>query len=136
MPVVPYEVVLGSISLSLQGDLKPRIFTSAGHDDDADIFGTHGRGSTIRRNLDVSGLSPPDDLGSDFADSPDASPIRKLFLAANYPTNEIEALQQRLAHAQRQINILKGSPNHEKQLRMRLEGSLGAAHLLDEDEEE
>jgi hypothetical protein len=110
--------------------------TPAGHDDDADIFGTHGRGSTNRRNLDVSGLFPPDDLGSDLADSPDASPIRKPFLAANHPTNEIEGLQQRLAHAQRQINTLKGLLNHEKQLRMRLEGSPGAAHLLDEDEEE
>lgn len=110
--------------------------TPAAHDDDADIFGTHGRGSTNRRNLDVAGLFPPDDLGSDFADSPDASPIRKPFLAANHPTNEIEALQQRLAHAQRQINTLKGSLNREKQLRMRLEGSLGATDLLDEDEAE
>jgi hypothetical protein len=67
--------------------------TPAGHDDGADIFGTHGRGPTNRRNLDLSGLSPPDDLGSDFADSPNASPIRKPFLAANHPTNEIEALQ-------------------------------------------
>ena len=110
--------------------------TPAGHDDDADIFGTHGRGSTNRRNLDVSGLFPPDDLGSDFADSPDASPIRKPFLAANHPTNEIEALQQRLAHAQRQINTLKGSLNREKQLRMRLEGSPGVTNPLDEDEEQ
>jgi hypothetical protein len=91
--------------------------TPTGHDNDADIFGTHGRGSTNRRNLDVSGLFPPDDLGSDLADSPDASPIRKPFLAANHPTNEIEALRQRLAHAQRQINTLKGSLNHEKHLR-------------------
>ncbi|KAF8962640.1 hypothetical protein BDZ97DRAFT_2059572 [Flammula alnicola] len=95
--------------------------TPAGHDDPDDVFGTTGRGSTNRRNLDVSGLFPPDDLGSDFADSPDPSPVRKPFLAANHPTNEIEALQQRLAHAQRQINTLKGSLNREKQLRMRLE---------------
>jgi len=68
-------------------------FFTPAHDDDADIFGTHRRGLTNCR-LDVTGLFPPDDLGSDFADSPDASPIRKPFLAANHPTNEIEALQQ------------------------------------------
>jgi hypothetical protein len=107
--------------------------TPAGHDNDADIFGDPRK--RLHQSKE-SGLFPPDDLGSDFADSPDASPIRKPFLAANHPTNEIEALQQRLAHAQRQINTLKGSLNHEKQLRMRLEWSPGAANLLDEDEEE
>ncbi|PPQ80542.1 hypothetical protein CVT25_001575 [Psilocybe cyanescens] len=105
--------------------------TPAGRDDDGDVFGTTGRGSTNRRNLDVSGLFPPDDLGSDFADSPDPSPLRRPFLASNHPTNEIEALQQRLAHAQRQINTLKGSLNREKQLRIRLEQQASAADADD-----
>ena len=56
-----------------------------------------------------------EDLGSDYADFPKHSPFRKTFLAANHPSNEIEALQQRLAHAQRQINTLKGSLNREEQ---------------------
>ncbi|KAF8905236.1 hypothetical protein CPB84DRAFT_1745558 [Gymnopilus junonius] len=109
------------------GETKDFLTPAGGlHDDaDSDVFGT-GRPSMNRRNLDVSGLFPPDDLGSDFGDnSPDPSPLRKPFLAANHPTNEIEALQQRLAHAQRQINTLKGSLNREKQLRMRLEGAAG-----------
>jgi hypothetical protein len=53
-------------------------------------------------------LKLPDDLGSDFTDSPDASLIRKPFLAAKHPANKIKALQ-RLGHAERQINTLKGS---------------------------
>ncbi|KAF9480593.1 hypothetical protein BDN70DRAFT_805008 [Pholiota conissans] len=106
--------------------------TPAGHNDPDDVFGTTGRGSTNRRNLDVSSLFPPEDLG-DFADSPDPSPLRKPFLAANHPTNEIEALQQRLAHAQRQINTLKGSLNREKQLRIRLENG---ADIPDADEDQ
>ncbi|KAH9478703.1 Anucleate primary sterigmata protein A [Psilocybe cubensis] len=106
--------------------------TPAGRDDDGDVFGTTGRGSTNRRNLDVSGLFPPDDLGSDFPDSPDPSPLRRPFLSSNHPTNEIEALQQRLAHAQRQINTLKGSLNREKQLRIKLEQAASASADADE----
>jgi len=111
-------------------------FLTPAHDGDgeSDVFGTTGRASTNRRNLDVAGLFPPEDL-ADFADSPDPSPVRKPFLAANHPSNEIEALQQRLAHAQRQINTLKGTLNREKQLRMRLEGSPGGV-VHDEDEED
>ncbi|KAF8155589.1 hypothetical protein B0H34DRAFT_783418 [Crassisporium funariophilum] len=111
--------------------------TPAGHDDaDSDVFGTTGGASTNRRRMDMSGLFPPDDLGSDFADSPDPSPVRKPFLAANHPSNEIEALQQRLAHAQRQINTLKGSLNREKQLRMRLEGGASPGIILNDGEGE
>ena len=106
--------------------------TPAGLDNDPDVFSTTGGASTNRRKLDVSGMFGTDDLASDFADSPDPSPVRKSFLAANHPSNEIEALQQRLAHAQRQINTLKGSLHREKQRRMQLEG--GAAIHDDEDE--
>jgi hypothetical protein len=88
--------------------------TPAGLDDDSDVFGTTGGASTNRWKLDVSSMFGAEDLGSDYADSPEHSPFRKIFLAANHPSNEIEALQQRLAHAQRQINTLKGSLNREK----------------------
>ena len=57
-------------------------------------------------------------------------------MTANHPSNEIEALQQRLTHAQRQINTLKGSLNREKQQRMRLEGCGGTVIHDDEDENE
>lgn len=101
--------------------------TPAGQEDRDDVFGTTGRASTNRRNLDVSALFPPEDLGDDFGDTPDPSPIKRPFLAPNHPANEIEALQQRLAHAQRQINTLKGTLNREKQTRMRLEAAANAA---------
>ncbi|KAF8955359.1 hypothetical protein BDZ97DRAFT_297073 [Flammula alnicola] len=77
--------------LTPRGTDAKDFLTPAGHDDPDDVFGTTGRGSTNRRNLDVSSLFPPDELGSDFADSPDASPVRKPFFAANHPTNKIEA---------------------------------------------
>ena len=109
--------------------------TPAGLDDDSDVFGTTGGASTNRRKLDISGMFGTDDLGSDYADSPEHSPFRKTFLAANHPNNEIEALQQRLAHAQRQINTLKGSLNREKQHRLRLEGG-GGGTFIDDDEDE
>ena len=110
--------------------------TPAGLDDDSDVFGTTGGASTNRRKLDISGMFGTDDLGSDYADSPEHSPFRKTYLAANHPNNEIEALQQRLAHAQRQITTLKGSLNREKQHRMRLEGGGNTFVHDDEDENE
>ena len=49
-----------------------------------------------------------DGLGSDFADSsPDPSASRP-HRPPNHPSNEIEALKQSLAHAQRQVNMLRG----------------------------
>ncbi|PPQ81667.1 hypothetical protein CVT26_013990 [Gymnopilus dilepis] len=119
------------------GDTKDFLTPAHAEDPDADVFATGtGRPSTNRRNLDMSGLFPPDDLNGDYADlSPDPSPLRKPFLAANHPTNEIEALQQRLAHAQRQISTLKGSLNREKQLRMRLEGRSGLNGVEGEEED-
>jgi Meiotic cell cortex C-terminal pleckstrin homology len=69
-----------------------------------------------RKKYDTSGLFAAD-LG-EFADSsPDPSPA-KPFLAANHPNNEIEALQQRLTHAQRQINTLKGTLQREKEIKL------------------
>ncbi|KAF9558067.1 hypothetical protein CPC08DRAFT_667924 [Agrocybe pediades] len=108
--------------LDEQGFLTP-----AGSEDREDVFGTTGRASTNRRNMDVAALFPPEDLGDDFGDTPDASPIKRPFVAPNHPSNEIEALQQRLAHSQRQINTLKGSLNREKQARIRLEQAANAA---------
>ncbi|KAF9528362.1 hypothetical protein CPB83DRAFT_791687 [Crepidotus variabilis] len=103
-------------------------------DGDSDVFGTNGRPSTNRRATDLASLFPPGEP-IDYDNSPDPSPIRKPFQAANHPNNEIEALQQRLAHAQRQINTLKGSLNREKQHRIRLEGANGVLPQ-EEDEEE
>ncbi|PPR01243.1 hypothetical protein CVT24_006007 [Panaeolus cyanescens] len=120
------------------GGQEPNDFLTPGvrdGDGDSDVFGTTGRGSVNRRNLDVASLFPPDDPNADFPDSPDPSPLRKPFLAANHPSNEIEALQQRLAHAQRQINTLKGSLNREKQQRIRLEAAQNNA-AQDNDEQD
>ncbi|KAG6841489.1 hypothetical protein C0991_010347 [Blastosporella zonata] len=107
-----------------------------GEHGDGDVF--TGGASTNRRKMDTSAMFG-EDLGSDFADSPEVSPVRAPFLASNHPSNEIEALQQRLAHAQRQISTLKGTLQREKHLRMeyrsKLEGpglNLPAEH---EDEE-
>ncbi|KAL5508743.1 hypothetical protein ACEPAG_4778 [Sanghuangporus baumii] len=113
-------------------------------EDEDDLFGpgTTGMGmSTNRRRLDTSGLFPSDAFGPDFVDaSPDPSPSRP-FLSPNHPSNEIEALQQKLAHAQRQINTLKSSLNREKELRMEykrklVEAGVQGQRLDDEEEEE
>lgn len=91
------------------------------------MFSVHtGGASTNRRKMDTSAMFPVDGFGSDYADSPEVSPVRAPFLAANHPSNEIEALQQRLAHAQRQINTLKGTLQREKQLRMEYRAKLDA----------
>jgi hypothetical protein len=87
-------------------------------DDEDDPFSpTHTVASTRnRKQHDTSALFPADELG--FLDvSPDASPLRPV-LAPNHPSNEIEALQQRLVHAQRQISTLKGSLQREKEMRL------------------
>jgi hypothetical protein len=101
--------------------------TPADRDDD-DVFSTTGGLSTNRRKLDNSSLFPADGFGDDLDLSPEPSPS-KPFMAASHPSNEIEALQQRLAHAQRQINTLKGTLRREKELRMdyrrKLESSPG-----------
>jgi len=131
-------------SLLTPGHGEQRDFLTPGGDGDGeDVFGTTGRGSTNRRNnhLDMASLFPPDDLGDFDNLSPDVSPLRNdttkpLFLAPNHPSNEIEALQQRLAHAQRQIGTLKGSLMREKQARMRAEGVTPNGADFDEEEGE
>lgn len=102
-------------------------YLTPGARDEDDVFGNTGGASTNRRKLDNSAVFPADGFGPDFADlSPDPSPARP-FLASNHPTNEIEALQQRLAHAQRQINTLKGTLHREKELKLEYRRKLEAS---------
>ena len=107
-------------------------------DDEDDPFSpAHTVASTRnRKQHDTSALFPVDELG--FLDtSPDPSPLRPV-LAPNHPSNEIEALQQRLVHAQRQISTLKGSLLREKEMRLeaaRKSGDASGYGLLDGDEE-
>ena len=107
-------------------------------DDEDDPFSpAHTVASTRnRKQHDTSALFPVDELG--FLDtSPDPSPLRPV-LAPNHPSNEIEALQQRLAHAQRQISTLKGSLQREKEMRLeviRKSGDSSGYGPFDDDEE-
>ena len=97
-----------------------------------DIFSTAP--STSRRRGDTSAMFSTD---GDFDSSPDVSPSRP-FQAPNHPSNEVEALQQRLAHAQRQINTLKSTLQREKELkieyRKRLDVSPGVSSELNTEE--
>ena len=77
-----------------------------------DVFSTAP--STSRRRGDTSAMFSAD---GDFDSSPDVSPSRP-FHAPNHPSNEVEALQQRLSHAQRQINTLKSTLQREKELKI------------------
>lgn len=77
-----------------------------------DVFSTAP--STSRRRGDTSTMFSAD---GDFDSSPDVSPLRP-FQAPNHPSNEVEALQQRLSHAQRQINTLKSTLQREKELKI------------------
>ena len=90
-----------------------------------DVFSTAP--STSRRRGDTSAMFSAD---GDYDSSPDVSPSRP-FQAPNHPSNEVEALQQRLSHAQRQINTLKSTLQREKELkieyRKRLDGSPGVS---------
>ncbi|TDL16694.1 hypothetical protein BD410DRAFT_844207 [Rickenella mellea] len=110
--------------------------TPMGEDEDLDdpfsVGGGGGVGgqSTNRRRMDNSTLFPPDVFGSDYADSsPDPSPSRNNLglRSPSHPANEIEALQQKLAHAQRQIGTLKGTLAREKELRMEYRRKLAGA---------
>lgn len=103
--------------------------------DEDDVF-SMALSTNNKRRGDTSAIFPLDD--PDFADlSPDPSPS-KPFLSPNHPTNEIEALQQRLAHAQRQINTLKGTVQREKELRIEYRRKLDASpgYVGEEDVEE
>lgn len=97
-----------------------------------DVFSTAP--STSRRRGDTSAMFSAD---GDFDSSPDVSPSRP-FHAPNHPSNEVEALQQRLAHAQRQINTLKSTLQREKELkieyRKRLDVSPGVSSELNTEE--
>ena len=90
--------------------------------------------STNRRRGDTSVMFSAD---GEYDSSPDVSPSRP-FQAPNHPSNEVEALQQRLAHAQRQINTLKGTLQREKELkieyRKRLDGSPAVSTDLNTEE--
>lgn len=112
----------------------PNDFLTPGGPHDDDIFSMAG-GSTNRRRGADNSLYPADRF-SDYADSsPDASPI-KAPRAPNHPSNEIESLQQRLAHAQRQINTLKNTLQREKELKMDYRRKLGASPGMPAPEED
>lgn len=101
-----------------------------------DVFGTTGRASTNnRKNVDATAFFSADAFDEYADSSPDPSPSRP-FLAPNHPSNEIEALQQRLAHAQRQINTLKGSLQREKELKIEYRRKLDASpgYAIEEEE--
>lgn len=90
--------------------------------------------STSRRRGDTSAMFSAD---GEYDSSPDVSPSRP-FQAPNHPRNEVEALQQRLSHAQRQINTLKSTLQREKELKMeyrkRLDGSPAVSTDLNTEE--
>lgn len=109
-------------------------------EDEEDVFGGTG-GASNRRKHDVGGLN--ENLASDFVDSsPDPSPSRP-HLGLNHPNNEIEVLRQSLAHSQRQVNMLRGTVQREKELRMEYrrklaeaEGKIIVEAEIDDEEEE
>lgn len=103
-----------------------------------DVFGTTGRASTNnRKNVDATAFFSADAFDEYADSSPEPSPS-KPFLAPNHPSNEIEALQQRLAHAQRQINTLKGSLQREKELKIEYRRKLDASpgYAIEEEDAE
>ncbi|KAG1730816.1 coiled-coil protein [Suillus paluster] len=111
------------------GTSQGREYSTPAAEDD-DVF-TSAASTNNRRKMDNLAVFQPDAF-EDLVDiSPDPSPSRP-FHASNHPNNEIEALQQRLAHAQRQISTLKGSLHREKEMRMeyrrKLESSPGYVH--------
>jgi len=112
------------------GTVDPKDFLTPVTVEEDDVF-TTGGASTNRRKADTSAVFQPENF-DDLADgTPDPSPSRP-FQAANHPSKEIEDLQQRLQHAQRQIKKLTGSLHREKEMRMdyrrRLESSPGYVH--------
>lgn len=126
------------LSPTTPNGLAPSEAATPANGDADDLFSTTGGASTHnRKRMDTSGLFPLEDF--DYADeSPDVSPSRP-FLAPNHPSNEIEVLQQRLVHAQRQISTLKGSLQREKEMRIDYKRKLDATVAksdIDDDEEE
>ena len=98
--------------------------TPGGPGADDDVFSVAAASTNNRKRggYDTSGLFAGE-FGEFVDASPEPSPGRP-FLASNHPNNEIEALQQRLSHAQRQINTLKGTLQREKEMNRR-RGSMG-----------
>ncbi|EMD35304.1 hypothetical protein CERSUDRAFT_116103 [Gelatoporia subvermispora B] len=103
--------------------------------DEDDVFSTAGASTNNRKKLDNSAMFAGE--FGEFGETPDPSPS-KPFLGPSHPSSEIEALQQRLAHAQRQISTLKGTLQREKELRIEyrrmLESSPGLAIVEEPDE--
>jgi predicted nucleic acid-binding Zn-ribbon protein len=93
----------------------------------SDVFSTAP--STSRRRGDTSTLFSGD---GEYDSSPDGSPSRP-FQAPNHPSNEVEALQQRLSHAQRQINTLKSTLQREKELKIEYRKRLDASPAVSTD---
>jgi hypothetical protein len=127
----------GRSPLTPNGTEHGSAFVTPAHDaEHGDVF--TGGGSTRRRNkLDASGVFGIDDFGELLQrdDSPEPSPLQAAFPTSNQPANDIEALQKRLAHAQRQINTLKSTLTKEKQMRMELRNKLDASPIKRSDDE-
>ena len=116
------------------------------HDEDNDFLtpaevreDTFTGASTNRRRLGDTPYGGADEmgvLGADFGKEEEGG-VLPMF-AVNHPTNEIEALQQRLAHAQRQISTLKGTLAREKQTKMEYRKQLAetGVHVEDPDDPE
>ncbi|KAF9269698.1 hypothetical protein L218DRAFT_890468 [Marasmius fiardii PR-910] len=122
-------------ALGYKPDGTPNDFLTPGGLDGGDFFS----GSTNNRRGKIGyGYRLGDEFDLDVdADSPDNSPLpggASPLLAPSHPTNEIEALQQRLAHAQRQISTLQGTVRREKREKMDLRRKLGLSEA-DEDGE-
>ncbi|PFH50595.1 hypothetical protein AMATHDRAFT_75493 [Amanita thiersii Skay4041] len=115
---------------------------TAAHDPElgGDVF--TGGASTRRKNkVDSSGIFAPEGDFNELLDadeSPDSSPLKKAFPPNAHPNDEIESLHRRLAHAQRQINTLKGTLTKEKQMRIELRNKLetSPSKRSEEDDEE
>ncbi|KAL0069266.1 hypothetical protein AAF712_003630 [Marasmius tenuissimus] len=125
-------------ALGYRPDGTPNDFLTPGGTDAGDNFFS---GSTNnRRGKYGYGYALGDEFDLDVdADSPDASPLpggASPFMAPSHPANEIEALQQRLAHAQRQISTLQGTVRREKREKMDLRRKLGLSENGDGDDNE
>ncbi|KAI6013711.1 hypothetical protein BKA83DRAFT_4560155 [Pisolithus microcarpus] len=99
-----------------------------------DVFTTDGA-STNRRKMDSSAVFQPENFEDIANISPDPSPSRP-FQTANHPSKEIEDLQQRLQHAQRQIKKLTGSIHREKEMHIDYKRKLEASSSYVHDENE
>ncbi|TFK57459.1 hypothetical protein OE88DRAFT_1641110 [Heliocybe sulcata] len=88
--------------------------STPGPKEEGHVCGTKGGPSARNKKYDASGFFG-DSLVGELDDSPDPSP-RRPFKAGSHPASETEVLQQRLAHAQRQINTPKATVQREKEM--------------------